>query len=145
KRRRSPSARTGSSSTATTRAPAARSAPLNAPVPAPMSSTRSPRWIRAARTSSAASLLLRRKCWPRPRGERGRTATEDSHCCHETLLRLPDEVVGLGHRLDCVLRVLDLGFRNRHGHRVVLPVAELRLDARRAKDLLDLLRLGHVA
>src|SRR6266516_3994752 len=91
-RRIRPSARPGSISTATTRAP--------------------------ARTSAAASLLLRRKCWPRPR-DRGRTATED-HQAHNYLLRLADHVVGLGHGLDRILCLLDGGLGDRNGHGVVL-------------------------
>ncbi len=80
----------GSISTATTRAPARASATVSAPLPAPRSRTRSPGRIPAARTSSAASLLLRRKCRPRPRAARGRTATEGHHahsCHHSTVLR----------------------------------------------------------
>ena len=69
-RRRSSAASRGSSSTATTSAPASSSARVNTPVPAPTSTTRSPGAIRASLTISAASRLLRRKCWPGAPGVR---------------------------------------------------------------------------
>ena len=72
-RSRSCEARTGWSSTAMTRAPAATSGAVSAPDPAPMSSTRSPGRIPASATTKVAQRLSSR-C--HPHSGRGCPATE---------------------------------------------------------------------
>src|SRR5262249_56757873 len=59
-------------------------------------------------------------------------------------LRLADEIVGFGHRLDSVLRLLDRVFGHRDGDGVVLAVVKLGVDAGGPEDLLDLLGFGDV-
>src|SRR3954464_7083650 len=61
------------------------------------------------------------------------------------LLGLADDVFGLGHRLDRILRFFDRVFRNRDRHRVVFAVADLGVDPRRAENPLDLFGLRDVA
>src|SRR5688572_3508304 len=73
-----------------TLAPESSSARVRTPLPAPMSMTRSPRATPASTTRSAASRLLRRKCWPRAtRVGRCRTATEDRRRRHARDCRRP--------------------------------------------------------
>ena len=105
-RARSPAASDASRSTATTRAPASSSARVSTPVPAPTSTTRSSRATPASRTRAAASLLLRRKCWPRAlREERLRTATINrrGHAAHSSAAAAAISIVRVPLRSSHVL------------------------------------------
>src|SRR6266511_2489186 len=112
------------------------------PSPAPISTTRSPPATPARRTSSAASALLRRKCWERcgRRAPRARRTATEGHTAHLVLLRRTErnttrmdvrrlafgdeEPVGmlLGHELD-----------RRHGdeRKMFLYEIDVREDRRR--------------
>lgn len=86
-------AQPASSSIAQTEAARLASSAVSTPLPAPISTTRSSGPMPASRTSSAASRLLRRKCWPwaresTPRVLRARPATEE----HRRHLDLRSEV-----------------------------------------------------
>lgn len=88
KRLRNAWARPGWSSTATTRAPAATSGAVIAPVPAPMSSTNSPGRMPAEATRRCAASLVSR-CHPQP--DRG-LAAGTTHHHHRHQRSIPDAI-----------------------------------------------------
>src|SRR6266511_2575890 len=84
--------------------------------------------------------------WTRaPQARLSRSSRPKCTAFRSTSLRLRNQLVRLGQRLDRLVRVLERRLRHDDRQRLVLGALQLGRDARRRQEALDLLRLVDVA